>query len=377
MFTAVVFLLILSFLVIIHELGHFITALWMKIKVEEFGLGYPPRAKVLFHWRGVPFTINWLPFGGFVKMLGEDGPSEVGKQEEEKQKHQATFQPFYLKSKKARLIVLLAGVVVNFIFGILAFTIVYAKLGIPTPVDKPLIGSVAEESPAAKAGILSGDVVISGQTIDGEKRTFSKSDQVVAYVNENLGETIRFEVLSNGATKEIEIYARNLDERPEGQGAIGISFEGVEFKHYVWWEMPFRSAWVGIQQSVGLSIMILSSFGAIFQQLFTRGSVPDAVAGPVGIVHQASKLGLFSEGWPTILNFAGMLSINLAILNVLPIPALDGGRAFFVLLEGFIGKKWRETLEARLNYVGFGFLLLLIVLITVKDIFVLVKDVFF
>lgn len=382
MFSVIVFLLILSFLVIIHELGHFLTALWMKVKVEEFGLGYPPKAGTLFRWRGIPFTFNWLPFGGFVKMEGEDGAAEADVDTlNPPASGKDNVGPFYTKSKRARLIVLLAGVVINFLFGVIAFSIVYTVQGIPEIETRPVISEVAPGSPAEEANLQVGDVLISGA--DGLERNdqggvftgFETSEQAIEYINKNLGETLVIEYQRDGDSRATTIYARPESERPADQGALGIAFQPLVFKFYPWWQMPFRGIWVGLQQSIGLSVLILQAFYQMFAQILTLGGVPEGVAGPVGIVHQASKQGLFADGWSSILNFAGMLSINLAILNALPIPALDGGRATFVVLETFIGKNRRAKIENQMNYFGFGFLLLFISIITFKDIVALVTDI--
>lgn len=400
-----IFLLILTFLVIIHELGHFFTAMWMKVRVSEFGVGYPPKAVTLFTWRGVPFTLNWLPFGGFVRMEGEDGPEGEGelrtedggrrtedqgsspsassaqarKQTKSKKELDSQFSvldpqigPFYTKSKRARLLVLLAGVFMNFMFGVVAFSIIYTKMGIPVPADSNMIGGVLPDSPAFEAGFEAEDRIIAVQPEGEDAMNTQTASQVVEIVNSNLGETLQFTILRDESEMQVDVYARTEEERGADQGAIGVSFAGVDFVHYPWWQMPLRGTWVGIQQSLMLSYMILQAFADIFIQLFSQGQVPEGVAGPVGIVDQASQTGLFEQGWIAILNFTALLSINLAILNLLPIPALDGGRAVFVLLETVIGPKRREQIEGRMNFIGFAFLFGLIILITAKDIWTIV-----
>lgn len=380
----IIFLLILSFLVIIHELGHFITARWMKIRIEEFGIGYPPKALTLFHWKGIPFTLNWLPFGGFVKMEGEDGDSgqETGdskqgtvasRQEKAQQSTADQESPFYAKSKRARLFVLLAGVVVNFVFGVLAFAVVYARVGIPTPLMQPVISAVEEGSPAAESGFQIGDTVVA--IMEDERNEIDNINEFVSHIKANQGKDTTFIINRASAEQTLSVYVRTPEETPSGSGAIGIGFETLEMRFYPTWQMPFRGMWVGLQQSIGLSWMIVQAFVDIFVKLFTTAQVPQDVAGPIGIVHQASRTGLFEEGWMTILNFSAMLSINLAILNVLPIPALDGGRAMFVLLETVIGKNRRSQIESRANYLGFGLLLVLIIVISLRDIWVVIKDV--
>src|SRR5258708_6019281 len=127
-FSIIAFILMLSLLVIIHELGHFLTARFFKIKIEEFGIGYPPRARTLFTWKGIPFTLNWIPVGGFVKMEGEDGSAN---EDNIQHKTKNSFGPFYTKPKWQRLIVILAGATVNFLFGVLAFSVIYSYVGIP------------------------------------------------------------------------------------------------------------------------------------------------------------------------------------------------------------------------------------------------------
>lgn len=388
------FLVILSFLVIIHELGHFLTALWRKVKIEEFGIGYPPMAKVLFHWRGIPFTLNYLPFGGFVRMEGEDGPQEETQPDSKKQQskdhrknerdtHQAKFQPFYQKSRKSRLVVLLAGIVMNFLFGVIAFSIVYTVKGFPRLVnDKELIiDQVMVGSPAEQVGLKLGDKVeaaVAVDTTDKLRSSFAQTSEFVEYVGLHLGEHIRLFVQREDQTLEFDVYLRKEDERPKAEGALGIGFAlpTLVYDFYPWWQMPFRGAWVGFGESLALSYQILDGFRTMLGGLFFHAQVPKDIAGPIGIVHQATKYELFQSGWDVVLKFAGMLSVNLAILNLLPIPALDGGRAFFVVMEKFIGFKRREAIESKLNFAGFAVLLSLIVLISLKDLWSVFADVF-
>lgn len=380
-FTLIIFLCVLSFLVIIHELGHFVTAWLAKIQIEEFGLGYPPRAMTLFHWRKVPFTLNWLPLGGFVKMKGEDGPESVNT---ENTKHTSSqigqgWGPFYTKSKRVRLVVLLAGVFINFVFGILAFALYYTKIGIPQPSDAPVINIVAPNSPAQNARLREGDTVYQIESLsDGpqSKRTLNTVEQLVTFVGENTGEELKLYIDRQGQQFETSIYARKPEERPENEGALGVQFVGVAYTFYPWWQMPFRGAWVGLVISLNLSFEIVKAFSNIITQVLTFSGVPNDAAGPIGIVHQASNLGIFQQGWLELLRFSGMLSINLAILNLLPIPALDGGRAFFVVSETVIGKKRREKIEGRFNLIGFAFLMGLILIISLKDVWLVLQDVF-
>lgn len=366
-----VFILVLSFLVIIHELGHYFAALWAKVKVDEFGLGYPPKALKLFRWKKTDFTLNWIPFGGFVRMQGEEVTAE---DESERDDKKPISGQFYQATVWQKLVIILAGATVNFVFGIIAFTIVFSKMGIPEVIPDARIGAVAENSPAAEAGLPTGVNIIAVR--DGETTTaVSNPEQVIAVVSELQGKTITLvttgvceQLVCEEIAQEFELYVRTPEETPEGQGAMGIAFDPVVFVFYPALEMPVRSAQYGVQQAVGLGWQVVQAFSTLILDMFTRGKMPQDVAGPVGIVHQAQSTGIFEQGWLTVLSFAGMLSINLAVMNVLPIPPLDGGRAVFVILEALFSKERTKKLEYIFNYGGYILLFGLIIVITLKDI---------
>lgn len=361
-----VFVLILSFLVIIHELGHFVAAKWAKIKVEEFGLGYPPRALKLFTKWGTLFSLNWVPFGGFVRMEGEEGeaPHTV--------KTTKTEGAFYEKSAVARLVVILAGATVNFIFGIIAFGILFTIVGIP---QGAIVDAVAGGSPAETAGVPVEAAVV-GFKANGQTIKTRSSGEIIAFVDQHRGQTV--DVMMIGPCQGAECqqhestyttYIRTKEETPADQGALGLRFRSEYTRFYPWYEMPFRGAAFGTTQALGLGWLILQALRDLLTDLFTRGAVPQDIAGPIGIVDQANSNQIFSQGPLALLSFAGMLSINLAVMNVLPIPALDGGRALFIILEKVVGKKAIQKVEAVANYGGFAFLIGLIIIISARDIF--------
>ncbi len=362
---------VLSFLVIIHELGHFFVAKFFRVHVEEFGLGYPPRAKKLFTWGGTLFSFNWFPFGGFVKLEGEDGPQ--GEKVSAKKDTLGT-QPFYAKPAYARLCIILAGATINFLFGIVAFSFYFSVMGIPVLLPNARIGAVAPQSPAAQAHMPT-DVDIVGVKVKDKVIDIHTTESMVSLIQQHLGETVT--VLTTGhcdgaqcqnGQQAFDVYLRKKEDTPAGQGAMGIEFVPVVTQQFFpWYEMPVRAAIFGIEQAITLTYFILLGVGQIFVQLF-QGSVPQEVAGPVGIFTQASKAGFFSHGFLELVNFAGLLSVNLAIMNVLPIPALDGGRALFIVLEKIIGQKRVQQFEGYANYGGFALLLTLIVLVTARDI---------
>ncbi len=356
--SVLIFILVLSFLVLIHELGHFIAARRAGISVEEFGLGYPPRIVKLFTWKKTLFSLNWIPFGGFVRLKGEDKP-------------RGKFQTYPTVKK---LQVVLAGAIVNFIFGILAFSFVFSVTGIPQELEGPRIAQVAVESPAAKSGLQAQTEIVAFE-FNEQRLEMESATDVIEFVDEHQGQTVA--VITTGPCQELSceeetvehsIYLRTEEETPENEGSMGIVFQEMILRHYPWYEMPFRGTWYGLGQAFWLGQMILEGLGQVLVDLVTFSSIPQEIAGPIGIVHQAATQEIFAEGWLAILSFAGMLSINLAVLNLLPIPALDGGRAVFIAIGHLIKSKRIEKIEHWANYFGFIFLLGLLILVTIRDV---------
>lgn len=360
----ILFILILSFLVIIHELGHFFAAKWAGVKVEEFGLGYPPLAKVLFRWQGTDFSLNWIPFGGFVRMAGEEEHSATG----------AKSGEFVAAPLVKRLVIILAGPAVNFIFGVIAFTVLFSFMGIPVPVETARISQVMENSPAALAQLPT-SVNIIGAKVGDEQLPITSPDDLISFVSAHRGETVVLQTTGNctglecqESLGEYSLYIRTPEETPVGEGALGIAFEQAIFVRYPIWQMPLKSTEYGLKQSLFLVTQILDALRQLAVDVVSRGTMPEDLAGPVGIVHQAQQSGIFTQGWLMIASFTGVLSINLAIMNVLPIPPLDGGRAVFMLLEPLLSKKMRSKLEYYLNYGGYILLLGLIIIVTIRDV---------
>lgn len=351
----IVFILMLSVLILIHELGHFLMARLFKMRVEEFGIGLPPRAKGLFKRGGTLFSLNWLPLGGFVKLYGEDM---------ENPEQAASPEAFFNKPMWQRAAVLLAGVTMNFILGVVLFGVVYSYLGIPTKTDKVMIVEVGQDSPAALAGVTADSQVL--KMIEGKNEiTFSGIEDFVMKVDGFKGKEIEMVLLEkSGMEKSVKLTPRV--NPPEGQGALGVALSSMEMKKYPIWQMPFRGAVVGLEEAWGWGKEIASNLGMIFVNLVTGKGLPKDVSGPVGI-YQVSK-EVYSVGWVAVLQFMGILSINLAILNVMPFPALDGGRIAFLGIEKIIGKGKKNKIEGYVNTFGMIFLLGLMLLITVKDV---------
>ncbi len=376
----IIVILIISFLIIIHELGHYWAARKANIKVEEFGIGYPPKLFKFFSWKGTDFTFNIIPFGGFVKLEGEAGPEDINDQEvqsliAEQKKNPKKQGPFFAKTPYQKMRVILAGTFVNLIFAVIAFAIVFSLQGIPVSLsDQARIGQIIPDSPASEAR-LPENVNIVEIRVDNLAYQVISFIEVQKIVNENLGQTLTMIVSQEcdglycpSETQTFDVYARPVEERPEGQGAIGIIFMDAVFHFYPWYEMPFRGTWHGLKQAVAFGYLILSSLGNMVTDLVSTGTMSDTVAGPVGIVYETQQGNVISDNHLHNLGFAGMLSLNLAIINLLPIPALDGGRALFIFLEKIFGQKKINKLEQYASLGGFALLIILIISITINDI---------
>lgn len=375
MFGIIIFALILSFLVLIHELGHFFVARWAKVKVLEFGLGYPPKARKLFTWKGTDFTLNWIPFGGFVRLAGEDLTPDQKLELEDDQKQKGLF---YKAGIPQKLLIILAGATVNFIFGFIAFTLVFSVMGIPEPNNTARIASVIEDSPAAAAGLPEKYEIVR-LTVGEDTENISTSEEAVAAIAKHRGQTADIFLVGpcegfrcEENYRSYQVYLRTETETPKDSGSLGVAFDPVAFVKYPWWQMPFKSSWYGLQQALFLGREILFALGKLGKDI-GGGHAPQDLAGPVGIVHQAQTVGLMSQGWLMILNFAGLLSVNLAIMNVLPLPPLDGGRAVIILLEKVFDKRRLAKLEYYLNYGGYILLIGLIAMVTIQDIARIIK----
>ncbi|MEK7458003.1 MAG: M50 family metallopeptidase [Patescibacteria group bacterium] len=362
-------ILVLAFLVLIHELGHYLAARFIGIRVREFGFGYPPRALKLGTWKKTLFSLNWLPFGGFVRLAGDDAESLEGAGEKDEDGSVIPKQELFAeKPPVKRLVVVLAGVVVNIVFGIAAFAILYTMFGIPENLPHPLIEIVAQGSPAETAQLKSGDeiLLLNNQEVNS-------AQAFITMLRQFRGEIVTIEVKRDGEVLKLEPYVRTPEETPTDEGGLGVMLNDVKIVQYPPWQMIPKGIARGVQDSYAFAKQILSSLGQLVVTLVQKRSVPNELSGPIGIVYVAQKQDVFKQGPFMVLNFAGLLSLNLGVLNLLPIPALDGGRAVFILLERLLGKERRVRYEQRANAVGMIFLLGLIVLISVKDVLMIVR----
>lgn len=343
-----IFLLVLSILIIAHELGHFIAAKRAGIWVEEFGIGMPPR---IFGKKigETIYSINLLPFGGFVRMHGEMTEEGVSKPK----------RAFIHKSKKKRILIVIAGVIMNFLLAIFAFAIVYSFTGIPREGEDVRVVEVVQGSPAMEAGIEVEDIV---RKLNGE--TITSTTQFVEVSSMAGGDSIIISLEnSEGALEDVELKPRK--DYPEDEGPVGITITTSEVYFPPVWQRPFIGIYYGFGEAIFWGGAVLGGFVEILKDVFV-GQAPKDLAGPVGIFAVTSEAA--SYGFLALINFLGILSVNLAILNILPFPALDGGRLLFIGIESILGRKVLPKVEATIHTVGFIVLILILIAITTQDI---------
>lgn len=358
--TAITFFVILSILVFVHELGHFLVARLVGVTVEEFGFGLPPR---LFgrkiKGKGTLYSINALPIGGFVRLAGEDeeSPPEFHGPPPAKYSH---F--FWAKSRMQRSAILLAGVTMNFVLatGITAFLFTQ---GVMEQSDIVNVVKVLPGTPAQEAGLAENDIVtrITYTTAEGEKtEDLTRSKDLINRTREQAGTQVMLDIVRDGAEFRVSLTPRK--DFPAGEGPMGISISDQEEHRY-----PVGTAIVkAVETNVWRAKEMLVAIGTLLWRLITLQSVGADVAGPIGIAQVTGEAVRF--GYRAVLEFMSILSLNLAVLNILPIPALDGGRLLFVAVEKIFGRRVRPAFERSAHQIGMMLLLGLIVLISINDI---------
>ena len=347
----------LGFLIFVHELGHFLTALRMGIRVEEFGFGYPPRMLTLFHYRGVPITLNWLPLGGFVRMAGEEGNFDV--------EGSLTKAP-----PRRKIPVMAAGALMNLLTAIVLFSVL-AMVGQPDYIGPVTIVQVLPGSPA-DGKLHPRDVIlkVDGQPVDspGTLRTL---------IDEKAGTEVTLDVQSvnaAGATelKTVRIRPRTQAERGNN-GALGVQIDvpsaAVRGTRYIDQLNPLAAIAAGFSRTFSFLVQMLAGLGVLIASLFGLMQGPEGgMAGPIGITRMTGEIAQ-RGGLIPLLDWTAVLSVNLALINLLPLPALDGSRIVFALVEWARGgKKVPPEREAMVHAVGMMVLLGLMLVITFTDV---------
>ncbi len=355
----IIFLAVLSVLVFVHELGHFLVAKATGMRVDEFAIGFPPRlvSKTIGETK---YSINLLPLGGFVKIYGEN-PAEVADE---------GTDGFLQKPKLSRFAVLSAGVLGNFLFAWLTLSILF-MVGIAAPASDSEIAagsstatvvSVLAGSPAEQAGLQTGDSIVGIHVPDTAVSTeHISSEYVITTIQKHSDSLLQIEVLRDGTPLSFEVMpAEGIIANGR---AIGVSFADIVSRQY-----SFSKAIVaGYTTSISIIKNIVSSMVVFFGDVFTGADGTLAqVAGPVGIAGMVGEAS--SAGFSQLLMLMAIISLDLAVLNLIPFPALDGGQIVFVLWETVTGKKIKHNIIGIANTVGFVFLIGLMIVITVSDV---------
>ncbi len=356
--TALTFLVILTILVLIHELGHFLVARWVGVRVEEFGLGLPPR---IFAKKFGPteYSLNWLPIGGFVRLAGEDDSRRTSGFTQKNAKHL-----FWARSKKERSAILIAGVAMNFVLAVF-ITAGLLIFGVKEPSGKVHVERVVSGSPAETAGLKEGDTLLSVYVPPMTPIALKTPSQLIDFVNTKKGQEVRLLMVRDG--REYVVIVTPRVEVPPGEGPLGVAISDLELHKYSVSEAPGKALTINVERAR----YMLVSLGTTLWRLATLRAPQADVAGPIGIAQVTAAAVKF--GVQAVLEFASILSLNLAVLNILPIPALDGGRLAFVFLEKILGKKVRPAFEKSTHQIGMLILLGLIVLVSINDILRLVR----
>lgn len=364
-----IFVVVLVVLIVVHEFGHFIAAKLSGMRVDEFGLGYPPRAFAIGKIGETSYTLNWLPFGGFVKIFGEDG---LVTGDEKKNSRAFTARPRILQA-----IVLVSGIAMNLLF---AYVLITGALIAGTPRAlapneianarnvELAVADVLPGTPAARAGILPGDIILSAE--DGHY-VFSGVDPAAftKFVSDGKGNTTIALSIQHSNGEKATLFARPVAgavASEPSRPALGVAVATIGVV-----PLSFGSAIVeGASLTWGAITETAAGLCHFFYGIFTFSADLSQVAGPVGI---AGAVGAASmQGFGYLFSIMAIISINLALINLIPVPAIDGGRLLFVIIESIIRRPIKASIAQTVNTIGFAFLILLMLVVTAHDIFKIV-----
>ena len=353
--TIVVFLLMLGVLVVIHEVGHFVTARLANVRVLEFGIGFPPRAKVLSSDGETLYTLNWLPIGGFVKLEGEEGESDDPRS-------------FVRASLPTKLAILVAGVAMNLL---LAFAVFTAIAWLPGRVGALGFERVQPGSPAEEAGLTPTDRIVS---VDG--RVYLRDDdpfgdgflEMLTDLRAKAGQTVTLGVLRvTGEERTVTVRLRSPDEIGPERGALGIEQLRFSLTDRELTRSPGEAIALGAEWTGEAFAFVLDGLGQLVRSIATSPTEAPPATGPIGIAVGVGNV-FWQAGVVATIHLAAILSANLALVNILPFPPLDGGRVVMVILKRLVGERLSVRAEQLTYLVGFAFLFAFLIWITAFDI---------
>ena len=347
----VIFIVALSVLVLVHELGHFMAAKLTGVRVDEFGLGLPPK---MFGKKigETLFSLNWLPIGGFCKLYGEDGDQKGNR-------------AFNNKKPWQKLLIVIGGLLMNMVLSVVIFSVVYGITGIPQETNRVSIIGIAKNSPAQTVGLHENEVIVSVEGV-----LVHTPSEVTAEVGKYKGKNVKLQISNVKLNTKKEVTIQVREKPPAGEGSMGVEISNTEMVKVPWWQF-YKGVAAGFKEAYFWGKVIV---GGVFSMLSTlaSGKIPKDVAGPIGMFQATTSIRQ-AGGIMAVFHFFAVVSVNLAVVNILPFPALDGGRIIFVIYEFIFRKRANERFEAMVNNLGMMVLLLMIGLITAGDLLRIIK----
>lgn len=351
--TIIIFLLVIGVLILVHEFGHFVMAKKIGVKVEEFAIGFPPR--IISIKKGeTEYSINAIPLGGYVKMLGE-------------LEHSTDKRAFENQSPGQRFSIAVAGVLMNIILAWIILTIGFA-IGMSPIVSPPdaipgkklsseiILAGFEKDSPSEKAGLAEGDIIL-GAEANNNSVDFNSIKDLQNFSANHKGQKVLINYKRDNTT------AQKIVEETTGDVPLGVAIVEKAVVRVSWYRAPY----VALHETYEIVKLTFEFFGNFVGKIFSTGKVEQGVGGPVAI-YVYTGLAI-KAGAMVLLQFVALLSINLAVINILPFPALDGGRLVFIVLEKIFRRRLvKEKIENTIHLIGYAFLILLIVAITYKDV---------
>jgi len=358
--SVLIFLVVLVVLILVHEWGHFIVAKKTGMRVDEFGIGFPPKAFGIKRGE-TEYTINWLPIGGFVRIFGENGDEAGDVSEADK------ARAFSARPKWAQALVLIAGVTMNVLLAWVLFATTY-MVGVPTAIESADATDaatlyVAGTIPNSPAAVIPAGAEILSVTA-GERTLDSLTPEAfTAFVTEVAPDTMSVTYETDGESMVVDIVpAQGLDSEQPERYLAGVSLALIEVTSYD----PLTALSLATETTISALGSIALGLGTLLVQTFTGAADYSQIAGPIGIVGMVGDAASF--GFTALLTFMAIISLNLAVINLLPFPALDGGRLVFVAIEAITNRRIPPVWANRVNLIGFGLLMLLMIAVTYNDI---------